>query len=56
MFFVPALPAPPYPRTTFHVHMGAGDGAVLAHVLLTTARSRLTQDDTRAHQTTRDDT
>jgi hypothetical protein len=35
------------PRTTFHVHMGAGDGAVLAHVLLTTERHRMAQGDTK---------
>jgi hypothetical protein len=40
-------------RTTFHVHMGAGDGAVLAHSLLTTERHRMAWDGTRRHRTTR---
>ena len=44
--------SPSRPRTTFHLHMGAGDGAVLAHGLLTTGRHREAQDDTRRHRTT----
>jgi hypothetical protein len=40
-------------RTTFHVHMGAGDGAVLAHGLLTTERHRAVQEGTRRHRSTR---
>jgi hypothetical protein len=40
-------------RTTFHVDVGARDGAVLAHSLLTTERHRMAQDDARRHRTTR---
>jgi len=34
-------------RTTFDVDVGARDGAVLAHILLTTERHRMAQGDTR---------